>query len=49
MHLDDDTGLAKDTSRRMGIGVQVILGFFLVVTFCALAWWMFHGGWPTTY
>jgi hypothetical protein len=34
----EDEQLITDTGSEMGFGVQVILGFFLVVAFCSLAW-----------
>ncbi len=34
----DDDEPKRDNGREMGIGLQIILGFFLIAAFCVFAW-----------
>jgi hypothetical protein len=37
-------GPVGDKPGEMGVGVQLILGLFLLLGFSALAWWLLAGG-----
>ena len=41
MNPRDDGEAKRDDDREMGVGVQIMLGFFLVAAFCGLIWSLF--------